>query len=87
MFKILINESNGKITELFDDDKRSISEYTKELATLMDLNSISILNTTSGDLICRPQNIQSIFIEEQENNLSEPIPIPKGPLIDSNDKS
>jgi hypothetical protein len=62
MKKIIINQKDSKVIELFDDDKMDLTSYTKEISKIMELTKICILETTSGNIIVKPSEICSINV-------------------------
>jgi hypothetical protein len=62
--KIFTKNSLPIIIEDLDDEK--IPEYSKQLSKILESNHVSILHTTAGSLIIRPNEITGIFITESE---------------------
>ena len=59
----LIQESASPV--VFDDsDDRSLDEYTKEMARLLESNNVSIIHTSSCSVITRPNKVTSIVVRE-----------------------
>ena len=68
MKKIVINQKNSNVIELLDDDLNDITLYTKDISKLMELSKICIIETTTGSVIIKPSEINSISVFEIENN-------------------
>ena len=60
---------------VLDDDDKDLQEYTKELSSLLKSGNVTILETTTGSLILRPNKITSILVKEmdKEDSPSEKI--------------
>jgi len=69
MRKITIYQ-DGEVIELFDDSKDKIENYIKEASKLFYSNNISILQVTNSALIVRPSKLNSILIEDIEEQQS-----------------
>ena len=63
--KIRIFTESGSI-EVLDSDSRTLEEYCKQLSGLLDLSTVSILETSSGVLILRPSKISGISVSEEK---------------------
>lgn len=67
MKTIIVNFKNSHSVELIDsDDDKSTEEYAEELSKTLDSNNITILHTTSGSLVIRPNEVSSIAVFEGE---------------------
>lgn len=84
MKQIIIEKKNGPSIILTDDDNSEISTYTKKCSKLLDLSTISIIETSSSCVVVRPNDISSIQISEINNELNTiekpDVPTPKGPI-------
>jgi hypothetical protein len=69
MRKITIYQ-DGEVIELLDDSKEKIENYIKEAGKLFYSNNISILQVTNSALIIRPSKLNSILIEDIEEQQS-----------------
>lgn len=71
MKRIIIHgKENSNQIILTDNDDNDLLSYTKELSKIMESSKISILETTSGNLLIRPLEIFSIQVEEIDNKNS-----------------
>lgn len=72
---INIFQENSIPILLEDNDDSDIKKYTKTLSEVLDNNNISLLHTSSGSIIIRPNKITAIFVSdievEPEENKSE----------------
>lgn len=64
MKTIRINQKNSDSVVLMDDDSKDLILYTKEVSKILELSKICILETTSGSIILKPSEINSIVINE-----------------------
>lgn len=64
MKTIIINQKNSDSVVLMDDDSKDLILYTKEVSKILELSKICILETTSGSIILKPSEINSIVINE-----------------------
>lgn len=65
MKKILINLTDSYTLELIDDDNTELSEYTKELSSVLQSNTVTILELSTGHIIIRPNKVLSIQVTEE----------------------
>lgn len=70
--RITIINNNNKIVML-DDDSTPLSEYSENLSKIMSNENISLLEVSTGILITRPSQINSILIEEIKSKESEDV--------------
>jgi len=86
MKKITIKQKNSEAIILIDNDNSELTSYTKEISKVMELSKICILETTSGNTILKPSEINSISVEEFEfdKKIDEKIDIKK-PKIKNNE--
>lgn len=70
--RITIINNNNKIVML-DDDSTPLSEYSENLSKIMSNENISLLEVSTGILIARPSQINSILIEEIKSKESEDV--------------
>lgn len=67
MKTIIVNFKSSHSVELNDsDDDKSTEEYAEALSKTLDSNNITILHTTSGSLVIRPNEVSSIAVFEGE---------------------
>ena len=66
MKKIEILQTGVRPIIIFDDDQTPLIEYTKSVSSLLKNGNVSILETSSNNIILRPQHIYSIIIGESE---------------------
>jgi len=64
MKKILIDKTNGNTDVLIDDDLRDIATYAEEVSMIFSSSKIVIFETTTGCMIIRPSQIESINISD-----------------------
>jgi len=67
MKKIEILQTGIRPIIMFDDDQTPLTEYTKNISSLLRSANVSILETSTGNTILRPQHIYSVIIEDAEN--------------------
>ena len=53
---------------ILDDDTSDIKDYTKKLSNILEIGNVSILETSTSNVILRPQQIISILVSEANNN-------------------
>jgi len=70
--RITIINNNNKIVML-DNDSTPLSEYSENLSKIMSNENISLLEVSTGILIARPSQINSILIEEIKSKESEDV--------------
>jgi hypothetical protein len=68
MKKIVINQKNSQPLFLEDDSTEEINSYTKEISKVMESSKICIIETSFGNAIIRPSEINSIFVMEIEDS-------------------
>jgi len=61
---IKIIHENADPIEVQDNDKTDLASYTKNLAKLLEVGNVSILETSSGSAIVRPSRVCSILVSE-----------------------
>ena len=67
MKKITIYQNDADNIEVFDESDISVSECCKNLADLMKMSHIAILNIENTSVLVRPSKINSIRVEDIEN--------------------
>ncbi len=70
MKEIIIEKKNSHPLSILDDSNEDIVEYTRNISKLLELNNVSILETTSSCVVIRPNEISSIQIKETEDTKS-----------------
>jgi len=77
---IQVNFENSTPVIVQDNDESLIAEYSKNLSNILDNTNISILHTSEGSLIIRPDRVVSIFISNvNQPEQVEKITKPRGP--------
>ncbi len=71
MKKIEILQTGIRPIIIFDNDQTPLTEYSKNTSRLLRSGNISILETSTGNIILRPQNIYSIIIENNIDNKNQ----------------
>jgi len=66
MKKFITFNQESKSVTLVDDDPRDLSTYTKEISKIMESAKVCIVESSSGNLIVKPSNINSILVSEIE---------------------
>ena len=66
MKRVIIFQENAPPAELHDPDEKELSEYTKELQTILESGNITQLTTPTSSLIVKPSKITSILVNEFE---------------------
>jgi hypothetical protein len=68
---IQINFENSVPVSIQDNDESPLDEYSKRISNLLDNTNISLLHTSEGSLVIRPDRVVSIFIKtlEQEEKI------------------
>ena len=72
MKKIEIYQENIDPIVLFDKDYSDLLSYTNELSKILKSKEISILETTSGNIIIKPSKISSIIVSLFQDEKKEP---------------
>ena len=57
-----------------DDGDESLKEYTSKLSSILENNNVTILHTTTGSVILRPNRISSIIVKEIEDEIQQLLP-------------
>jgi hypothetical protein len=70
MRKITIHQGSN-IIEVLDDDDSKIGSYCKDLSKLFDMGNISLLETSHATVILRPSKINSIIVENVQDDKEE----------------
>lgn len=65
MKEIIIYQEKNQPVHLHDEDDSNISEYAKNISSILEASNVTILEVTSGCLIVRPHKINSIEIYER----------------------
>lgn len=76
MKSITLSMVDSENLTIQDDDDKDLKEYTEELSSVLKSGNVTILETTSGSLILRPNKITSIFVEELDKEESPSVPVP-----------
>jgi len=80
MKRIEILQTGVQPIVLFDDDKTPLTEYSKNVSGLLRNSNVSILETSVGNVILRPQHIYSIIIkEDSKENIESTVTIENVP--------
>lgn len=64
MKEITIFQKNNPPIRFTDDDSNDVAEYTQQMSSLLEVNNVTILETSSGSIIIRPHTISSIEVRE-----------------------
>lgn len=72
MKHITIVQDKSSPVIVTDDDDESLKEYTTKLSSILENNNVTILHTTTGSVILRPNRISSIIVQEIEDELKLP---------------
>lgn len=64
MKHIVIYQENSSPIAIEDDDSSNIEEFAKSLASLLESNNVSLLHTSQGSLVLRPNKITSVAVYE-----------------------
>ena len=64
MKQIVIYQENVAPILIEDDDDSAIEEFTAKLSTLLETNNVSLLHTSNGSIVLRPNKIVSVVINE-----------------------
>lgn len=64
MKQIVIYQENTSPLTIEDNDASKIEEYTRSLANLLESGNVSILHTSEGSVVIRPNKISSIVVYE-----------------------
>jgi hypothetical protein len=59
---LLMTDSNN--LHIRDDDDTELNEYVKKLSEVLKSGNVTILETSTGSAILRPNKISSILVEE-----------------------
>ncbi len=62
MKEITIFQENNPPISFTDEDGNDLNKYTQELSSLLEVNNVIILETSSGSVIIRPHTISSIEV-------------------------
>jgi len=62
MKSIIVNFKNAVSAELVDYDTGDVEEYAEKLSEILKNNNVTVLHTTSGSLIVRPNDVSSIAV-------------------------
>jgi len=54
-----------------DVSSKNIKEYTKELSNLLESNNVTILHTSSGSMVIRPNVISAIIVSDINTSVQE----------------
>jgi hypothetical protein len=66
MKSIQINFENAVPVSIQDNDESPLDEYSKKISNLLDNTNISLLHTSEGSLVIRPDRVVSIFVKTLE---------------------
>lgn len=69
MRKITVYQE-GEVIELFDDGKEKLETCIKEIGKMFFSNNISIIQATNTALLIRPSKLNSVLIEDIEEQQS-----------------
>jgi hypothetical protein len=64
MKEITIFQKDNPPIRFTDDDSNAVAEYTQQMSSLLEVNNVTILETSSGSIIIRPHTISSIEVRE-----------------------
>jgi len=67
MKRILIFQENTSVVEVYDDDDKELSEYSKQISQILENANVSILKTSTSSVILRPSKITSILVQPIED--------------------
>ena len=73
--KILQNGVDPIVVQ--DDDDMELSEYTKKISSLLEMENVAILETSSRNIIVRPHRLVSIEVSEQTKKEKEVVKVQK----------
>ena len=68
--QITIFSANTVPIIIEDQSSENLNVYSQELTKLLESNNVSILHTTSGSLIIRPNVISAIIVSEDDDGVS-----------------
>ena len=79
MKQIVIYQENIAPILIEDDDSSNIEEFAANLSTLLEANNVSLLHTSRGSIVLRPNKIVSVVVYEVSSvgEVSEPQEIKK----------
>ena len=79
MKKIEILQTGVRPIVMFDDDQTSLTEYSKSISGLLKNGNVSILETSTGNIVLRPQHVYSIIIEDGDKSIKAKTIVPQKP--------
>lgn len=66
MKRIVIMSEKTSPVEIFDENDDALQEYTSKLSSILENNNVTILHTSTGSVILRPDRISSVFVSEYD---------------------
>ena len=82
MKRIKIFQENSETIEILDSDSQDLRDYTIETSRLLEVSNVSILETSSGNVIVRPNKVTSILVDEVIENKEEKVEEPKEEIVE-----
>lgn len=67
MKRIVIMSEKTSPVEILDKNDDAIQEYTSELSSILENNNVTILHTSTGSVVLRPDRISSILVSEYDD--------------------
>jgi len=64
MKKITIYQKGTSDVTILDDNDEDLDSYCQELSKIFKTSNVTILETSSSRLICRPTSLNSIVVED-----------------------
>jgi hypothetical protein len=80
MKQIIIYQENTSPIIIEDDDLSKIEEFSRNLSGLLETGNVSILHTSSGSVVLRPNKISSIVVHEVERHINTDVQLQKEPI-------
>jgi len=68
---ITIYQENNTPFTIEDEDNSNLEDFSRKIATLLESGNVSILHTSSGSIVVRPNKISSIFVCEIIDDLPD----------------
>lgn len=64
MKRITIYQTNSMPLTIDDNDNSTLENFSRKLSKLLESSNVSILHTSTGSIVIRPDKISSIYISE-----------------------
>jgi len=64
MKRIVIMSEKTSPVEIIDENNDDLQEYTSKLSSILENNNVTILHTSTGSVILRPDKISSVLVSE-----------------------